>query len=67
MTCARHQLRMIRLVLHGRVQTPEHATLLADVRRCERCHPSGSLPVDPDLRIPRPRVELVDERLHVER
>ena len=59
---------MIRLVLRGRVQTPEHAALLADVRRCRRCHhpePATSLPVHSYVRIPRARVELVDERLRV--
>ena len=64
MACVEHNVRMIRLVLRGRVRTPEHAALLADVRRCERCHPPGS---QPEVRIPRPRVELVDERLHVGR
>ena len=56
---------MIRLVLRGRVQTPEHAALLADVRRCRRCRPQSPLPVHSYVRIPRARVELVDERLRV--
>ncbi|GAA1145316.1 hypothetical protein [Nocardioides aquiterrae] len=66
MTCYRHNLRMIGLVLRGRAGTPEHAALLADVRRCRRCHRSQqTLPVHSYVRIPRARVELVDERLRV--
>ena len=68
MSCLRHDLRMIRLVLRGRVQNPEHAELLADVRRCRRCgHPERTLPVHSYVRIPRARVERVDERLRVGR
>lgn len=37
MACVKHNLAMVRLVLRGRVQTPVHAELLADVRRCRRC------------------------------
>lgn len=71
MTCARHNLRMIRLVLRGRARTPEHAALLTAVRRCRRCHtetlPAPKPAVHSHVRIPRPRLELVDDRLRVGR
>jgi hypothetical protein len=68
MTCTRHNLRMIVLVLRGRMHTPEHAALLADVRHCPRCARSDRpLPVRSEVRIPRARVELVHKRLHIGR
>ena len=68
MSCAKHNLRMIRLVLRGRIHTPEHAALLADVRRCRRCgHPELSLPVHSYVRIPRARAESVQQRLQAGR
>jgi hypothetical protein len=68
MSCVKHNLRMVRLVLRGRTQTPEHAALLADVRRCRRCgHPERTLPVHSYVRIPRARAESVQQRLHAGR
>jgi hypothetical protein len=37
MTCLRHDLRMISLVLRGRVRGPEHSRLLRDMRACRAC------------------------------
>jgi hypothetical protein len=68
MSCAKHNLRMVRLVLRGRMRTPEHAALLADVRRCRRCgHPDRSLPVHSYVRVPKPRLEPVLDHLRANR
>ncbi|MGY2701555.1 hypothetical protein ACVW2K_001139 [Nocardioides sp. HB32] len=67
MTCVKHNLRMVRLVVGGRTRTPEHAALLTAVRRCRRCNPPALPPLRSRVWVPRARVELVDERLHLRR
>ncbi len=60
MACLKHNLRMVRLVLRGRMYTPEHAELLADVRRCRRCPEPATAPRPTDRpapTVPRVRVE----------
>lgn len=64
MTCAKHNLQTLWAALRGQVGTPEHAALLADVRRCHRCsrptsvdrsHHRSAPPGPPP--VPRVRVE----------
>jgi hypothetical protein len=60
MTCAKHNLRMVRLALRGRVGSPDHAALLADVRRCPRCSTPAGVAAPPhrsEARVSRVRVE----------